>query len=523
MKPNRLRDQTALWLTARSGDLHRTIQQEIEALRSSIEERAAALQTMASASDAQIDRFVLEVESLAGELTSEAVAEARQQIEAASHEKLTALRDDLQAELETMRSQFDATRTAFENQLADTERDISTIRQIRDEHAANLEQAGGRIASLERAGAQAQRQQELAEARLEEEVQRRISIEKQLEANRQELRLAKAEADSRRLEAQIAAERRQTLEQAATSGADACAVLTAVQNGLRDLNRAKRDQILDMLVEQLSGHFFAVGVFGVVADGFRLSKASSNDSAVLPAHVSSVDDTSLLAQAFTRQSAVRIDASRGNDAVALLGKPLAHAIAVPILVQHRVLAIVYVESPRNHVGGDGQLLAILAEILVGCVNWRLNDPDPVAEDAVPAQQVQPVADLVLEASKANAPRATEFTVMRQAPRVKIAGRAELFLDGVSTAVVDVSTLGAQVLSQTTLRPNRLVRVVLQSSTGTFTCDARIVWARMESPTPSMPLQCRSGIRFVNSQPAAIDRFIARHRLPTAQEAGTTSN
>ena len=270
MKSNRLRDQTTLWLGARSGDLHRTIQQEIEALRSAVEERAAALQALASASDEQSERFALEVESLAGDMTREAVAEARQEIEAASHANLTAVREELQTQLETMRSQFDATRTAFENQLAETERDISTIRQMRDEHAANLEQAGGRIASLERANVQAQRQQELAGARLEEEVQRRIAIEKQLDANRQELRLAKAEADARRLEAQMAAERQQMLEQAATSGVDACGVLTAVQSGLRDLNRAKRDQILDMLVEQLGGHFFAVGVFAVVADGFRL-------------------------------------------------------------------------------------------------------------------------------------------------------------------------------------------------------------------------------------------------------------
>ena len=518
MTPNRLREQTTMWLTAISGDLHRTIQQEIEALRSSIEQRTAALQDVASASDAKIDRFVLDIESLAGELTKEAVAEARQQIEAASQAELTAVRDELNTQLEKERAQFDATCTAFENQLAETERDISRVRQMRDEHAASLEHAGARIAALEDASTQAQRQQALAEARSEEELQRRIAVEKQLDATRQELRLAKAEADARRLEAQIAAESRQKAEDAAASDADACLVLTAARNGLHDLSRAKRDEILDLLVQHLSGHFFAVGVFSVVADGFRLSKAASNESAVLPAHVASLDDASLLPQAFTQQTVVRIDVPRGDHAVALLQKPLGHAIALPILVQQRVLAVVYAENPRDRAGRDAPLVGILAEILVGCVNRRLNDSDPVAREAVPTQEVRPAEALDLEASQTHTPQTTEFAVARQAPRVKIAGRAELFLDGVATSVVDVSTLGAQVLSRTALRPNRLVRIVLHSGTGAFTCEARIVWARMESPTPTMPLQCRSGICFVNSQPAAIDRFIARHRLPAAQES-----
>jgi predicted nucleic acid-binding Zn-ribbon protein len=122
------------------------------------------------------------VHGLAEKITQEAVAQGRHQMEAVAEAELTTVRTQLQTDLAATRADFETVRTALETQLAETERDISAIRQKRDEYEASLDQTRERIAALEEANGQATLLRQLAEARVEEEVQRRVAIEKQLEA-----------------------------------------------------------------------------------------------------------------------------------------------------------------------------------------------------------------------------------------------------------------------------------------------------------------------------------------------------
>jgi hypothetical protein len=89
--------------------------------------------------------------------------------------------------------------------------------------------------------------------------------------------------------------------------------------------------------------------------------------------------------------------------------------------------------------------------------------------------------------------------------------AEIQLDGNPAAVVDVSIVGAQVLSGTILRPNQKVRVTIPNEDTQFRCRGTIAWAKFEMPKASAPPVYRAGVEFLDADAAAVDQFTARHR------------
>jgi hypothetical protein len=109
----------------------------------------------------------------------------------------------------------------------------------------------------------------------------------------------------------------------------------------------------------------------------------------------------------------------------------------------------------------------------------------------------------------------QFAANRQAERVKLQAANDVLVDGVTSVLVDISTGGAQVLSPTTLRPNRVVRLMLKTSTGTYAVEGRIVWAHLESPSAAAGAQYRAGMQFTNSDRTAINAFVSRQGVPQA--------
>jgi hypothetical protein len=96
------------------------------------------------------------------------------------------------------------------------------------------------------------------------------------------------------------------------------------------------------------------------------------------------------------------------------------------------------------------------------------------------------------------------------PRVR-AG-VELQLDGNPAAVIDLSTVGAQVISPTVLRPNQKVRISLPNDDFLLRFRGAVAWAKFELPKPPMKApQYRAGVEFTDGDAAAIDSVINRNR------------
>src|SRR5262245_25212070 len=99
---------------------------------------------------------------------------------------------------------------------------------------------------------------------------------------------------------------------------------------------------------------------------------------------------------------------------------------------------------------------------------------------------------------------------RRAPRFKIAGQVDVVIDGNTAVLVDLSTIGAQVVSTVVLKPNQRVRMALADDSGNVRFNAVVAWASFEIP-PKMGPRYRAGLAFVDAEAAGVDAFRARHQ------------
>jgi hypothetical protein len=99
---------------------------------------------------------------------------------------------------------------------------------------------------------------------------------------------------------------------------------------------------------------------------------------------------------------------------------------------------------------------------------------------------------------------------RRAPRYKIAGLVEIVADGNVATVVDLSTIGAQIVSAIILKPNQKVRMILTDDNATIRFGAIVAWASFEIPPKDGP-RYRAGIEFIDADAEALEAFCIRHK------------
>jgi hypothetical protein len=111
-----------------------------------------------------------------------------------------------------------------------------------------------------------------------------------------------------------------------------------------------------------------------------------------------------------------------------------------------------------------------------------------------------------------APRQLDWHGTRRAPRYRIRKGVEIQLDGNGAFVVDLSVIGAQVLSSTILRPNQRVRISVPTDEFVMRFRGAIAWAKFELPKPTEPPRYRAGVEFLDADGAAMEEYCNRHKL-----------
>lgn len=99
---------------------------------------------------------------------------------------------------------------------------------------------------------------------------------------------------------------------------------------------------------------------------------------------------------------------------------------------------------------------------------------------------------------------------RRAPRFRVSGQVEVLVDGNLAILVDLSTIGAQVLSPTVLKPNQRVRMSLSDEHSSVRFNASVAWASFEIPKNTNP-RYRAGIEFIDADKSAVNAYLARHK------------
>jgi hypothetical protein len=99
---------------------------------------------------------------------------------------------------------------------------------------------------------------------------------------------------------------------------------------------------------------------------------------------------------------------------------------------------------------------------------------------------------------------------RRAPRFKIQPKALASVDTVKATLLDLSTIGAQLLTTLQVKPGQQVRMTLDDKKASVRFIATVVWASFEIP-PKGVSRYRAGLEFTDADTVEVDAYIARHK------------
>jgi hypothetical protein len=111
---------------------------------------------------------------------------------------------------------------------------------------------------------------------------------------------------------------------------------------------------------------------------------------------------------------------------------------------------------------------------------------------------------------AEAPPALDHRGTRRAPRFKMAAGVNVVVGGKSASLIDLSTVGAQVVSPVPLKPNQEITMALPDAGGAIQFDVKVAWTSFFT-TPEGAPRYRAGIDFINADAAAVDVFLQRRK------------
>jgi len=125
---------------------------------------------------------------------------------------------------------------------------------------------------------------------------------------------------------------------------------------------------------------------------------------------------------------------------------------------------------------------------------------------VPASAAAPVADGSAVAVAVPAPAAAPLDQRgtRRAPRVRIVEGVEVAIDGNVATLVDLSVIGAQVVSPTILKPNQRIRMSMGEANKPLRFSAAVAWASFELAKTGP--RYRAGLEFFDADAKAVEKF-----------------
>jgi hypothetical protein len=98
---------------------------------------------------------------------------------------------------------------------------------------------------------------------------------------------------------------------------------------------------------------------------------------------------------------------------------------------------------------------------------------------------------------------------RRAPRVKIKERVTILVDGKAATLIDLSPVGAQVVSSGALKPSQIVDVAFGDAVEKVKVGASVVWTAFQM-ADNAP-RYRAGLDFLAAEGAPIGAFAQRHK------------
>jgi hypothetical protein len=161
----------------------------------------------------------------------------------------------------------------------------------------------------------------------------------------------------------------------------------------------------------------------------------------------------------------------------------------------------------NRIKADPALAECEIRIVAHDSDYARVSPRRTEPSSGPAAQTAATVAVAEPSRPAVAPLDQRGT--RRAPRFRIVDGIEMQIDGTGTTLVDLSLVGAQVVSPTILKPNQRIRISLADPSRPLRFSGAVAWASFEIPK-GVP-RYRAGIEFFDADPASMTRFIETHK------------
>jgi hypothetical protein len=129
-------------------------------------------------------------------------------------------------------------------------------------------------------------------------------------------------------------------------------------------------------------------------------------------------------------------------------------------------------------------------------------PRPMAVVARPAVVAAPAPPVIAAAAAA--------LNTRRAPRFLVRDAVNAVVENGSANLVDISVLGAQIVSGPVLRPRQKIKIALPDTGDMLQVMAQVAWSTFEKPVLVMAAHYRAGIEFTDAAQQALEDYRRRH-------------
>jgi len=99
---------------------------------------------------------------------------------------------------------------------------------------------------------------------------------------------------------------------------------------------------------------------------------------------------------------------------------------------------------------------------------------------------------------------------RRAPRFPMLDPLQAVVENRKASLVNLSVLGAQVVSTPVLRPNQTIKVALPDTPESLLVTAHVCWALFEQPEDAPEPYYRAGMEFTEAAQQALEDYCRRH-------------
>jgi hypothetical protein len=99
---------------------------------------------------------------------------------------------------------------------------------------------------------------------------------------------------------------------------------------------------------------------------------------------------------------------------------------------------------------------------------------------------------------------------RRAVRFKVTGEMTVKVETKAATLINLSTVGAQIVSTSVLRPSQQLRMSIADDQATLNFSASVAWASFEM-SPEGGAHYRAGLEFMDAEGGAVDAFCGRHK------------